>query len=501
MHRNGWFEVDRKGLAKLLRERKGKEFVLFELIQNAWDEQTQRVGVTLARIAGTPNVELVVEDDNPEGFADLSHAFTIFAESAKKADATRRGRFNLGEKLVLALCVRAQIVSTKGSVVFDEEGRHTSRKKRERGTVFRGLMRMTNEELQRCHLAVDKLLPPVGVQTFYNGVELKGRQDQILATFTATLPTEISDADGALRRATRKTEVRIFEPLEGEVAMVYEMGIPVVETGDRWHVDVQQKVPLNFDRDNLPASYLSRVRALVVEKLAARLDAEDANGWVRDAVKNHGGELSTAAVERVAQLRFGDKRVAFDPTDTEANHIAVSRGYQLVYGSQLSKSEWEAVRRTGAILPAGRVTPSPKPFSEDGKPLEFLLEDGWTPAMRAVVLYARRLAPRILGCDIQVSIASEPHWPFLATYGSNRLIFNLGRLGHKWFNGPLAKINELLIHEFAHHYSSNHLSSEYHDALCGVGARLAQLAIDEPALFDLPRYATLRSGAPAAVGV
>jgi len=32
-----WFEVNKQGLAKIL-ERKGKEFALFELIQNTWDE-------------------------------------------------------------------------------------------------------------------------------------------------------------------------------------------------------------------------------------------------------------------------------------------------------------------------------------------------------------------------------------------------------------------------------------------------------------------------------
>ena len=31
-----WFKVDTKGLAKIL-ERKGKEFALFELIQNAFE--------------------------------------------------------------------------------------------------------------------------------------------------------------------------------------------------------------------------------------------------------------------------------------------------------------------------------------------------------------------------------------------------------------------------------------------------------------------------------
>jgi hypothetical protein len=37
-----WFEVDRQGLARLL-ERKGKEFVLYELVQNAWDEPGVRL--------------------------------------------------------------------------------------------------------------------------------------------------------------------------------------------------------------------------------------------------------------------------------------------------------------------------------------------------------------------------------------------------------------------------------------------------------------------------
>jgi hypothetical protein len=42
-----WFEVDKQGLAKIL-ERKGKEFVLFELVQNAWDEPgVTKVNVTL----------------------------------------------------------------------------------------------------------------------------------------------------------------------------------------------------------------------------------------------------------------------------------------------------------------------------------------------------------------------------------------------------------------------------------------------------------------------
>lgn len=98
-----WFEVSKEGLAKIL-ERKGKEFALFELLQNGWDEPgVTKVSVTL-EYRGRNKALLAVEDDAPEGFKDLSHAFTLFADSTKKSNPEQRGRFNLGEKLVLAIC-------------------------------------------------------------------------------------------------------------------------------------------------------------------------------------------------------------------------------------------------------------------------------------------------------------------------------------------------------------------------------------------------------------
>ena len=71
---------------------------------------------------------------------------------------------------------------------------------------------------------------------------------------------------------------------------------------------------------------------------------------------------------------------------------------------------------------------------------------------------------------------------FVACYGEGRLDFNLFRLGHKWFEqGITEAVDELLIHEFGHQYSGDHLSEEYHDALCRLGARLKRLALDKPA--------------------
>ncbi len=341
---------------------------------------------------------------------------------------------------------------------------------------------MTEEQRRECDAAAKLLLPPAGVATRYNGQLLAPRQP--LASTEATLATEVADAEGFLRRSQRRTRVEIHEPAAGETPTLYELGIPVVESGLPWHVNVGQKVPLSFERDNVPPAYQSKLRALVLEEMHAKLQTEDANqAWVRDAIQHHGADLSGSAIGAVVQARFGDKRVSYDPSDPEANSRAVAAGYTVVHGGQMSAAEWEAVRRTGAIRPAGQVTPSPKPFDPEGKPLKFVAQQDWSEAMRAVAQLARELAGRVLKVPVTVKIANEVGWPFAATYGDGTLILNLGRLGHRWFNGPLAPVVDLLVHEFGHHYEMNHLAKEYHDALTRLAGEVTAVALSEPALF------------------
>lgn len=62
--------------------------------------------------------------------------------------------------------------------------------------------------------------------------------------------------------------------------------------------------------------------------------------------------------------------------------------------------------------------------------------------------------------------------------------FNLIRLGHKWFDqGLREEVDELLIHELAHYLASDHLSEEFHEALCEIGAKLKNLALRHPEKF------------------
>ena len=474
-----WFDVDKKGLAQLMGGR-SKAFVLYELLQNAWDQEVTKVDVTISRADRLTTI--VVEDDDPEGFTDVVHAYTLFAESGKKGDAEKRGRFNLGEKLVLALAREAEIQTTKGTIFFDSDGRRSKRPAvRDRGSLVRVVIPMTKDEHEELIAAMYVVICPPRIETKFNGRHLPILD--VAAEFIVALPTMIADSEGVMRQRVRQTMVRVYEPAPLENATLFEMDIPVVETRDRYHVDVQQKVPLNMDRDNVTPAYLRAIRVAVLNATHEGLTEDDVTQtWVKEACSDE--RVEDAAVRKAVKLRFGERAVIYDPTDLEANKLSVADGRPVVYGGSLSGDEWAQVRRAGALQAAGVVTPSPKPYSPGGTPLKFIEPDDQTPGMQRIVRFARDVALHVLKASITVGITCDITWPFAATYGSGRLVLNLGSLGHEFFNcGITNRVIDLLIHEFGHHYASDHLSSDYYDALTRLGAAMTRLALDKPELF------------------
>ena len=475
-----WFDVDKNGLSKQAEEiSKGR--LIGELVQNGLDEAgVTQIDVTLALVPGRPLADLTVEDDSPEGFCDLSHAYTLFAESYKRGNPEQRGQFNLGEKMVLAVCESASISTTKGTVIFDAEGRiEKPRQKRERGSVFQGRIKMTREEYPQVCDYLRSLLLPKDVIVTFNGDRLLPRKS--LHKFDASLETLVADENGVMRSRVRKTIVKVYEILPGEVPTLYEMGLPVVETGDKWHINIAQKVPLNRDRDNVKPAFLRTVRTLVLNEMHDRLTEEDANQtWVRQGSSDPA--CTEEAIRKVLDLRFGEKRAAHDPTDPEANKKWVSQGGTLVHGSMMNGQEWKKAKEAGAIEPAGHLCPTPKPYSDDPNAphVDVIPEEKWTEGMKNIVSYARFLGEELMGVNVIIRVVNTTN-NFIAWYGHSRLDLNLRHLGHRWFEqGATEDVDRLLIHEFGHQYSGDHLSEDYHEALCRLGARLKRLAMEKP---------------------
>lgn len=483
MSKNSWFEVDKDGLAKILARKDTKFFLVAELVSNAWDEP----GSTTVEITLTPETHgqyrLIVTDDNPDGFKDLRDAFTLFAESKKNRDPGQRGRFDLGEKLVLAWSVWGKIFSTTGGIYFKEDGsRHQIRERRERGSQCEMMLRLSKEEYEDICSLVFTLIPPKQIiHTTFNGREILHRTP--LCSFKNQLPTEIADAEGNLRRTARITNIEVYECQKGEDAHIYELGIPIVETGDKYHVNIGQKVPLTLERDNVPPAYLRKVRTVVLNNVFDKLkDPEEANAsWVRDALEDK--DCVPQAAAAVVEKRFGKKAVAFDPSDVEGSKLAVSKGYVVIPGATFSKAAWDKIRESGAIPPAGKVTPSPKAYAISGEQLEYIPKPDWTEGMKTIEHYAKQVARDILnGKAITVKFVNDSKWSFGGTYGpSGELTINLHSRGRNFtesFPDSIVELDDFLIHEFAHERVSDHLSEDYHKECTKLGARLKKAALD-----------------------
>jgi hypothetical protein len=468
---SAWFEVDRRGLADL-QKRRGKASVVVELISNALDENVKVVTVSLSEAKGSRGLaDLLVKDDSPEGFRELVHAYTLFAPSYKKGDPEKRGRFNLGEKLVLALCTWARIQTTTGTVEFGAEGRIKSRARRLRGTTFEATIALNAQEIKEALTLMHQLIIPRKVQLWINGE--RAAQRAVLKSFVASLQTEVAGDDGEIRRTRRKAKVDLLHP-KGELALLYELGVPVVATGDTFDVNVHQKVPLNFERDNVTPSFLRDLRTHVLNHASDLLSTEEATQtWVKEAMKSE--DVEPEAVQAVIEKRFGEKVVSFDLNDPEANKLAVSKGYTVLHGATLSKEEWSNVRKSEIVKPAGQVTPSPKAlFSAFGE--ESIERSEWSDGMKRVALYSQMQGEFLLGIGVEVLIYRRlrgENESFSASYHGGVLSFSLQGLGRHFFDEPNEqRIDALLIHEFAHHRESDHLSERYHDALCELGAKL-----------------------------
>lgn len=350
-----WFDVDKAGLAAIL-ERRGKSFAIFELVQNAWDSGATAVSISLHPIAGEPYANLTVEDNSPDGWTDAEHAFTMFARSKRGANPEKRGRFNLGEKLVLACCREAMIETMAGTFYFTDSGRRRGQHKTTRGTRFTAQIRMTRDELAECEAAIQQLIPPI--ETVYNGVSLP--HPTLLRVIEAKLPTQIQDAEGNLRPSLRNTKVEVYAAGPDERGDVLEMGIPIQQAEWPWRLNVLQKVPLGLDRDSITDSFRRALQVAVVNAMAATLEPEIVSApWVQESIGD--ARATGETVTTVIRKQFGERAVVAVVGDPIANARAEADGCTVVHGGSLGADVWANVRKHAAIIPSSRAYPTMKP--------------------------------------------------------------------------------------------------------------------------------------------
>jgi len=467
MKSSNWFEVDKAGF-QALQSGKPKYHAVRELIQNALDEDVKRIIVTTHYDRG--NLDVCVEDDGG-GFRDIKDAYTLFADTYKRPDATKRGRFNLGEKQAFAICKSAEIKTTSGTIVFDENGRHRKREKTEKGTVVQIFMtKVTREEYEEILDFFKLLIVPPSIDLVIN--EESAVQRTPTHTFQTKLQTEYLK-DGEFKPTKRITDVELFDA-RGRKAYLYEMGIPVCEIDCKYHINVQQRVPMSMDRDKVSESYLQDIFAEVLNNTFEELNPEESSEtWVRMATSDD--RISKDAIKTVVEKRYGDKVVVATPSDRLSVDDAKAHGFNILHGSMLSADEWEQMRKHDAIQSSHDMF---------GKTLA-TETDYITPnqEMKRVGQLAKKIARHIFGIEISV-VFVDSNASHRAYYGGRQLIFNVRRLPPDFFQHPLDEdVLEIIIHELGHE-KGMHTEIAYHQALCQIGSALIMEEVRRTGFLD-----------------
>jgi hypothetical protein len=276
----------------------------------------------------------------------------------------------------------------------------------------------------------------------------------------------------------------VYRPLPGTAAALYELGVPVVETGDAFDIDIQQKVPLNMERDNVTPSYLRAVRVFVLNETFAELTKEEANAaWVGQALEDD--RVTAEAVDCIITHRYGENRVIYDPSDPEGTKLAVAKGFTVIPPGALNKKQWANVKGHDVAKAAHLVTPSPTYLlNQADNVANYLDPDKWDDDIKRVVAYAQRVGKVVLGFEPGVLIANDIQLKVSAMWGARVLTFNRGRLGAAWFRKIGPETDALLLHEFAHHKVHDHLSADYADEVARLGGVLFRAGLEEPSLFE-----------------
>ncbi len=462
------FEVDTQGMRELQAGREPWQLVK-ELVSNAWDEDSRHCFVGLLP-AGNNRTNLIVSDDGP-GFANLADAWTLMAHTTKRLDPTVRGRFNIGEKEILSVAIKATITTGKRRVTFPEKGGRVvgTIKTPVKGAVIECTLPWGRQTAETAATMLRRLLTPEHIEYRVNGEQVAYRKPQ--QTITATLETVIQASQGdPLRRTRRLTTIELHSAQQG---VLYEMGIPVQDIECPYLVNVMQKVPMPPNRDVVRDAYLQDIYTAVLNATAGDLhDDQASTTWVRQAVEDK--DIAHEAVQAVMDKRYGDK-VALWSSDHRSNEAAQHAGYEIVHPRTLSPTERASMEQVGLqhtsdIFPTSYGDAEAVPCKD------------WTPGMVAVEAYAKRLFLSLCCQALVVSFVRMKNNRNAAWFSPGSLTFNLSVNGPRWFETIRPETTSLLLHEYGHtdghgHDAAHHLKVE---ALAG---KAVHLALERPEIF------------------
>ena len=451
---SGWFEVDREGMRRMSN---GLNTLVWEMLQNALDTDATWVDLRFAPESRNRQVMQILDND-PVGYEDLSHAFTLFAPSTKAGDDSKRGFMNIGEKLVLAWTVEGVVRTMSGGVYFLPDGtRKLSKLKRDKtteGSYHRFVLDIPQTAMEDMITAAKAVLVPEGKRLLVNGEVVES--SPVINETKTQLRRLVLEGD-EMREREKVTRITLHEP-QGSLkrsSFLYVLGMPVQEIDTPWSINVHGRLRQDVKRNQVPEAQVRRIRVAVADLMIDELTKADAEGWARAAIKDG----KTETVRKLWELRHGTDTVIHNPRDPEASMRAISNGVQVMYGRTggYSAEERNRIDEVRQVFPEMAPVATER-FGEERKAVSYTIVevDDWTKDMRRVVSWTKAAFRHLFNEPLMVQIIDSPQSTTLADHSDGRMRFNVGLLGKDWFKvGNEAEQFALIVHEFGHQYHAD----------------------------------------------
>jgi len=261
--------------------------------------------------------------------------------------------------------------------------------------------------------------------------------------------------------------------------MLYEMGIPVCEIECDFSLDVQQKVPLSFDRDKVSVSYLKDLYGHVLNVVHQDIEKENSsNQWVRMGTASD--HINKEAVDNIVKKRYGSKVVIANPMDKCSIDDAISKNYNVVYGNEMSKEEWNNIRRHESMESSSKLFGSTVTNEyEVVKP---------TIIQTKISYFIKKIAREYLSINVGIRFITSKKIHHMAEYGNELLTFNLSMVPNEYWllknNMIQQELLELIIHELAHE-KGLHYEESYHQCITYLAVSLVYKMKSDRNWFNL----------------
>ncbi len=477
-----WLAVSTQGFSEQQRGRPLAHLVK-ELVQNALDSVGDAGQIDLAvRPMGPRTAWVRCADDGP-GAADLSQLNIVFV-TGKKDGVTQRGRMGRGFKELLSIATGATVRSRDQELLFTLDDDGTRRVVHRRGLDwhhgFEAAMQVEHDEAETDLAAYfQSFLVSGGVTLRVNGAPVPPRP--VHRVVTARLTTERL-AKGRWEKPALATQVHLVAVGENETPLIYEMGIPVCEAewSERYHCDVQQRCPMNPNRDAVMSGYPARLHRSCLAALLPEMTAERALAfWVGEAAQDASDEVQRAVVAKA----FGDNVVRAVPATGRFDHNADAEelGSTVVHSAHMpggfrklllqqvptaaAVAKQEMRRQAEAATEAGLrradvaaldLSALPGDGLEAARAIARLGRDTVLARMDFAGWFAERVVACRHGCPREVPIQVAYLKGSAATWSLGGTL-TLSLAYDAFWQGQFGPPNyELLLHELAHHEAFHH---------------------------------------------